>query len=116
MARNDWGFRVQDEEDELFAHLEENMGTCTVMCSNSFADQTNNLDSYISDAIARFDAWSASETEQMDQWISDCEDAWQWILKSYCLDNGNDGEECDFGEGSDPQVPIEEHDGVIGYR
>jgi len=60
----------------------------------------------------------------MDAHIAHCEEAWQWILKSYCLaeehDSKDDDEEhyghgCGYGYGFDKSVPIEEHDDVLKY-
>lgn len=65
----------------------------------------------------------------MDAFIAECEEAWQWILKSYCLqgaghkdgDANHYGHGCGYGHGyghhghHDKSVPIEEHDDVLAY-
>ena len=89
-------------------------------CENELTNQSNLLDSYISDAELRFDTWAVSEAEQIDEWIAQCEEAWQWILKSYCLDDEyeNDGHGCGYGYGNthehfEKNAPINDHATIL---
>jgi hypothetical protein len=129
-ARDAWTSCVAAETDALDAHTAQKDQDC----DDAQAEQTGIFNQYVADALARFDAWAAAVAEDMDNHIADCEDAWQWILKSYCLVKNpyshkderhyldeHFGHGCGHGYGyhnihrKDKSVPIEEHGDILSY-
>jgi hypothetical protein len=75
----------------------------------------------------RFGAWAKDERAAIAQFVSDCQEAWEWILVSYCIKHGDDGvtsagHGCSWGSGAGAGnagfmkgIAIEEHDDILSY-
>jgi hypothetical protein len=134
-ARDAWNASVDAETDAL----NDATAAKDQACDDAQAAQTAAFDQYKVDAWTRFKAWAAAAAEDMDNHIADCEEAWTWILHSYCLidvddhqddfDADDDGDHDYFdhyGQGcghghyygitaKDKNVDIASHDAVLAY-
>ena len=46
-----------------------------------------------------FDNFEAAEQQTLSQFVDDCKEAWDWILVSYCLKHGEQGDVTQVGYG-----------------
>ena len=118
-AKETWAYSVEAATDELDAHIDIKDQECDTAQSLQIAI----LSAHVEAATERFEEWASNEADLMDASITECDEAWHSILKSYCLDPENEsphyGHGCGYGRGADAHydesVPIEEHDAVLSY-
>ena len=126
-ARSSWSKAAEQESSTLREFSEQKDHDC----DQAQAEQTASFNTYVESSLDRFSDWSNGEKTELDAFISECEDAWQWILKSYCLQNGgyNHSDYNHYGHGCgyqydghhedhvhhDVNDAIGEHDEVLQY-
>ena len=76
-----WNQTVSTEEQSLNA----NTSAATTMFDNAKAANTTTLNAWKGEQQSRFQAWAADERAAVAHWAADCEEAWEWILMSYCI-------------------------------
>jgi hypothetical protein len=120
-ARSAWSTTVDTERASLVEFTAARDGECDA----AQVEQTALFADYVEGAKARHAAWAEAESAAIDAFIAECDEAWQWILKSYCLHDAGHHDSSDyahFGHGCgtayghkhhDKSVPIEEHDAVL---
>ena len=118
-ARSAWSTTVDTERADLVQFT----AARDAECDAAQVEQTALFADYVESAKVRQAAWAEGESAALDAFIAECDEAWQWILKSYCLhDAGHDSSDyAHFGHGCGPygdkrhdkSVPIEEHDAVL---
>jgi hypothetical protein len=120
-ARAAWSTTVETER----ASLDDFRIARDAECDAAQIDQTALFAAYVEGAKVRHAAWAAAESAALDAFIAECDEAWQWILKSYCLhdaghhdtsDYAHYGHGCSHGQVYDKTVPIEEHDDVLEVK
>ena len=121
-CQNRWDAHVISQTVSLDANTEEERNRCY----DARGEQRGLFTYYVENAYERFALWAANERAEMAAFISECQDAWRWILKSYCLlktdddhdDNDHYGNNCrynvDIG-GYKKGLEIEVHDPILSY-
>ena len=122
-VRNTWNECKDSETDSLNANTEAADARLTAGKAEDLAA----FEAFKLEQQARFDAWAADERAAIEQWVEDCQEAWEWILVSYCLRHGDGevygaGHGCSWGTGAGAGnagflkgVAIEEHDDILSY-
>ena len=118
-----WDDCVKTETDDLYA----NTADATATLEAGKQGEKDIFAQYKLDQQARFEQWAEDERAAVAQFVSDCQEAWEWILVSYCLRHGDGevygaGHGCSWGSGAGAGnagflkgVAIEEHDDVLSY-
>ena len=105
-----------------------NSAAATATLEEGKAAQLALFDQFKADQQDRFAAWAADERAAIAQFVADCQEAWEWILVSYCLRHGGEGDVqgaghgCTWGSGAGygnagylKGVAVEAHDDILSY-
>ena len=119
-----WAECAAAESGSLDANTEEE----TKRCEDAKLEQGDAFDAFKDAQTSRFEEWAADETAALEDFVADCDEAWEWILVSYCLSHGDSGvptagHGCSWGQGSgygnggfQKGVAVEDHQGVLEYE
>jgi hypothetical protein len=66
--------------DAQCAIHEDNVLEETKRCEEESMTQSNLLDYFKEMQLERFNTWETEETEALEEFIAECEEAWEWIL------------------------------------
>ena len=119
-----WATTVEAE----CATYEANTAEESARCEAVKIAQSDLLTSFKHAQRVRFAAWAQGEREALAAFVAECDEAWQWILESYCLRHGTEGDVtsagygCSYGQGSGfgnggfrKGIAVEEHDAILSY-
>ena len=119
-----WATTVEAE----CATYEANTAEESTRCEAVKYEQSDLLTSSKHAQQVRFAAWAQGEREALAAFVAECDEAWQWILESYCLRHGTEGDVtsagygCSYGQGSGfgnggfrKGIAVEEHDAILSY-
>jgi len=116
----DWDAFVEAET----ASLDANTAAATATLEEGKAGESSGLEAFKQAQQDRFAAWADAERANIAAHVAACQEAWDWILASYCLKHGvvDTGNSCSWGPGSGygnagylKGVAIEEHADVLDY-
>jgi len=123
-VQSTWDACVVLESDSLDA----NTVAATATLEEGKAAQLALFEQFKADQQERFAAWAADERAAIAQFVADCQEAWEWILVSYCLRHGGEGDVqgaghgCTWGNGAGygnagylKGVAVEAHDDILSY-
>ena len=119
----EWAATVDSESATYDANTEEE----TARCEGAKAAESATLTAFKAAQLLRFAQWAQGEREALAAFVAECDEAWQWILESYCLKHGTEGVTsagygCTYGAGSGfgnggyrKGIAVEEHDDILSY-
>lgn len=123
-VENKWNECVSVETELWRANAERELERCRA----TKAEQVAVLTAFKDAQRQRFEEWAQSERVALAEFVAECEEAWHWILTSYCLKHGEAGDiesagyGCSYGQGAGfgnggfrKGVAIEEHGAVLAY-
>ena len=81
------------------ADLDANTAAAVQACEDSKALESRLLDEFKQDQMERYAAWEDKENAAFAKFMAESREAWEWILVSYCLRHGEEGDVTSAGYG-----------------